>query len=207
MSDSSRPHGLQPTRCLHPWDFPGKSTGVGCHRLLRPTSIPPHNCHIKCTYCPHGMGNQTWVAKEPKCPSSHSWWEWSLHRNPGCEMPKCSWLLPWLSSTSSHHVAFEGLKLCGWRDTEEDQLKALKKKAVLAPKRLLPDSILDATAFKLLVYNQAILKPDLQDLQKRPLWFSKADMFGILGGRSNPLWCSVFNKISSAEIRDTPVNF
>ena len=34
VSDSSRPHGLQPTRVLHPWDFPGKSTGVGCHRLL-----------------------------------------------------------------------------------------------------------------------------------------------------------------------------
>ena len=31
ISDSSRPHGLQPTRLLHPWDFPGKSTGVGCH--------------------------------------------------------------------------------------------------------------------------------------------------------------------------------
>ena len=35
MSDSSRPHGLQPTRLLHPRDFPGKSTGVGCHCLLR----------------------------------------------------------------------------------------------------------------------------------------------------------------------------
>ena len=30
MSDSWRPHGLQPTRLLHPWDFRGKSTGVGC---------------------------------------------------------------------------------------------------------------------------------------------------------------------------------
>ena len=29
MSDSQRPHGLQPTRLLHPWDFPGESTGVG----------------------------------------------------------------------------------------------------------------------------------------------------------------------------------
>ena len=29
MSSSSQPHGLQPTRLLHPWDFPGKSTGVG----------------------------------------------------------------------------------------------------------------------------------------------------------------------------------
>ena len=30
-----RPHGLQPTRLLRPWDFPGKSTGVGCHFLLQ----------------------------------------------------------------------------------------------------------------------------------------------------------------------------
>ena len=33
MSDSSRPHGLQPTRLLRPWDFPGKSTGVGKWKL------------------------------------------------------------------------------------------------------------------------------------------------------------------------------
>ena len=30
----SQPHGMQPTRLVHPWDFPGKSTGVGCHRLI-----------------------------------------------------------------------------------------------------------------------------------------------------------------------------
>ena len=35
VSNSSRPHGLQPTRLFRPWDFPGKSTGVGCHCLLR----------------------------------------------------------------------------------------------------------------------------------------------------------------------------
>ena len=34
MSDSSRPQGLQPTRLLRSWDFPGKSTGMGCHCLL-----------------------------------------------------------------------------------------------------------------------------------------------------------------------------
>ena len=39
VSDSSRPHGLQPTRLLCPWDFPGKSTGVGCHRLLWTASL------------------------------------------------------------------------------------------------------------------------------------------------------------------------
>ena len=36
MSDPQRCYGLQPTRLLRPWDFPGKSTGVGCHCLLRP---------------------------------------------------------------------------------------------------------------------------------------------------------------------------
>ena len=28
-------NGLQPTRFLHPWVFPGKNTGVGCHFLLQ----------------------------------------------------------------------------------------------------------------------------------------------------------------------------
>ena len=35
MSDSLRPHGLQSTKFLCPWDFPGKSTRVGCHFLLQ----------------------------------------------------------------------------------------------------------------------------------------------------------------------------
>ena len=39
--DSSRPHGLQPTRLLRPWDFPSKSTGVGCHCLLRWSILKP----------------------------------------------------------------------------------------------------------------------------------------------------------------------
>ena len=35
MSDSVRPHGLQPTRLTRPWDSPGKNIGVGCHFLLQ----------------------------------------------------------------------------------------------------------------------------------------------------------------------------
>ena len=35
MSDSVRPHRLQPTRLLRPWDSPGKNTGAGCHFLLQ----------------------------------------------------------------------------------------------------------------------------------------------------------------------------
>ena len=48
MFDSQRPHGLQPTRVLRPWDFPGKNTGVGCHCLLQmctyiKSNIPKHS--------------------------------------------------------------------------------------------------------------------------------------------------------------------
>ena len=35
MSNSVRPHRWQPTRLPHPWDSPGKNTGVGCHFLLQ----------------------------------------------------------------------------------------------------------------------------------------------------------------------------
>ena len=34
MSDSLRPHGLQPARLLCSWNCPGKNTGLGCHSLL-----------------------------------------------------------------------------------------------------------------------------------------------------------------------------
>ena len=39
VSDSSWRHWLQATRLLRPWDFPGKSTGVGCHCLLHYLAI------------------------------------------------------------------------------------------------------------------------------------------------------------------------
>ena len=35
MSNSVRPHRRQSTRFPHPWDSPGKNTGVGCHFLLQ----------------------------------------------------------------------------------------------------------------------------------------------------------------------------
>ena len=47
VSDSVRPHGLQPTRLLRPWDSPGKNTGVGCHFLLQKMLLnSPHLTHI-----------------------------------------------------------------------------------------------------------------------------------------------------------------
>ena len=35
MSDSVQPHRRQPTRLPHPWDSPGKNTGMDCHFLLQ----------------------------------------------------------------------------------------------------------------------------------------------------------------------------
>ena len=60
MSDSVQPHIWQPTRIPHPWDSPGKNTGVGCHFLLQcmkvkiqsevaqscPTLRDPMNCSL-----------------------------------------------------------------------------------------------------------------------------------------------------------------
>ena len=35
VSNSLQPYGLQPTRFLCPWDFPGKNNAVGCLFLLQ----------------------------------------------------------------------------------------------------------------------------------------------------------------------------
>ena len=44
VADSVQPHRRQPTRLLHPWDSPGKNTGVGCHFLLQWQSLSYGNC-------------------------------------------------------------------------------------------------------------------------------------------------------------------
>ena len=68
MPNSLQPHGLQPTRLLYPWDFPGKDTGVGCHFLpqgIFPTQgLNPDLLHCRQTLpselrgkpiCKHGL--------------------------------------------------------------------------------------------------------------------------------------------------------
>ena len=58
MSDSSQPHGLQPTRLLRPWDFPGKSTGMGCHCLLVIIRQIRFNKHILKKYISNSQYNR-----------------------------------------------------------------------------------------------------------------------------------------------------
>ena len=49
VSDSSRPHGLQPTGLPSPWDSPGKSTGVGATAFPRGSSRPRDRTQVSCT--------------------------------------------------------------------------------------------------------------------------------------------------------------
>ena len=67
MSDSVRPQRRQPTRLPHPWDSPGKNTGVGCHFLLQcmkvkskrqaaqscPTLSDPMDCSAQAQFSPN----------------------------------------------------------------------------------------------------------------------------------------------------------
>ena len=56
MPDSSRPHGLQPTRLLCPWDSPCRSTGVGCHRLLQCMKVKNESRSVvPNSFQPHGL--------------------------------------------------------------------------------------------------------------------------------------------------------
>ena len=68
MSDSVGPHRQQPSRLPHPWDSPGKNTGVGCHFLLQcrkvkskievaqscPTLSDPMDCSLSGSFV-HGI--------------------------------------------------------------------------------------------------------------------------------------------------------
>ena len=66
VSDPQRPHGLQPTRVLHPWDFPGKSTGVGCHCLLR-ISLMKINAKLLKNIYYRDVQFQFWHIKKLRC--------------------------------------------------------------------------------------------------------------------------------------------
>ena len=87
MSDSSRPHGLQPTRLLRPWDFPGKSTGVGCHCLLQigGTAMSICSCFVCCCFCATkavmSICNRDWM--DTRCLLSGLWQK--VFQTPGIE--------------------------------------------------------------------------------------------------------------------------
>ena len=50
MSDSVRLLRRQPTRLCHPWDSPGKNTGVGSHSLLQGILLT-HGSNLSLSHC------------------------------------------------------------------------------------------------------------------------------------------------------------
>ena len=82
VSDSVRPHRRQPTRLPHPWDSPGKNTGVGCHFLLqcmkvKSESEAAQSCQTLLDpmeptrlLCPWGFPGKRTV-RTLECPQSH----------------------------------------------------------------------------------------------------------------------------------------
>ena len=105
MSNSVWPHRRQPTRLPHPWDSPGKNTGVGCHFLLQcmkvtsqsevaqscPTLSNPMDCGLPgssvhgifqagvlewgAIACSDSKGKKKFLKEEVNCAL---WWEFTI---------------------------------------------------------------------------------------------------------------------------------
>ena len=82
------PCGLQPTRLLRPWDFPGKSTGVGCHCLLQSASSVQFSRSVMSdSLRPHELQHA-----RPPCPLPSP----GVHSN---SCPSSRWCHPAISSS------------------------------------------------------------------------------------------------------------
>ena len=112
MSDSLRPHRLQPTRLLCPWDFPGKNIGVGCHCLLRlpwlltPKSLVDHM--VKNLPVMQETGVQSLGLEDP------------LEKEMAIHSSILAWRIPWtgepggLQSMGSQRVGHDWVRTCKW---------------------------------------------------------------------------------------------
>ena len=123
VSDSLRPHGLWPTRLLRPWDFPGKSVGVGCHCLAVGRLfadgwgyVYTQLLHLKysSTHAYRllgGTGLGTWELKDGAhsgtCPHQHPCWRklpWVAAVSV-CDVPRANWSCPHLCGHSPRPAA------------------------------------------------------------------------------------------------------
>ena len=105
MSDSSRPHLLQSTRLLCPWDFPGKNTGVGCHCLLR----DPSPVVFKYFFSSWIFFSKWNLNVKPQClkGKNQTSSEWSGHRSLGHQQLHLPFSLPPLPHSSSLEKVWE----------------------------------------------------------------------------------------------------
>ena len=111
VSDSSRPHGLQPTRLLHPWDFPGKSTGVG-KPLPSPSTVlanfnsqpcfKSNNKGMLLVWKSHGQRSLGGYSPKGSQRAEH---DWAAEHAKTRTLLKAT-TLPWLLWTTSQSVFF-----------------------------------------------------------------------------------------------------
>ena len=73
MSDSLRPHGLQPTRLPCPWDSPGKNTGVGGHFFLQGV-FPIQELDPSLLHCGEGDGTPLQYSCLENPMDGGAWW-------------------------------------------------------------------------------------------------------------------------------------
>ena len=70
------PQGLQPTRLLCPWDFPGKNIGMDCHFLRQRILIQVLN-HVSCIagrfFTAEPPGKPIWILKKLNPPVIYKW--------------------------------------------------------------------------------------------------------------------------------------
>ena len=88
-----------PLRLLHPWDFPGKSTGVGCLCLLRRIGYPLQ--YSLASFVAQLVKNlpamwKTWVWSQG--------WEDPLENGTATHSSILAWIIPWTQSMGSQRV-------------------------------------------------------------------------------------------------------
>ena len=87
VSNSLRPHGLQPTRLLCPWNFPGKNTEVGCHFFrVNVKNISAKWVHLQGVHSPKSCQAFCYCSKQDDLSASTSMILFWSAQNLGCLM-------------------------------------------------------------------------------------------------------------------------
>ena len=127
MSNSVGPHGLWPTRLLRSWDFPGKSTGVGSHKVKRhllleikamtnlesilksrDTTLPTKSHIVKAMTFPVVMyGCDSWTIKKAGCQRIDAFKMWYWRR---------LLRVPWTARRSNQSIVKEVNPNIHWKD-------------------------------------------------------------------------------------------
>ena len=112
MSDSLRPRGLQPTRLLHPWDSPGKNSGVDCHfllqRIFQTQGSNPGLPHCRQTLNSLSHQGSSHTQEKGKHVSTqklvHKCSCDLIHNGPKWKQPKCPPTAEWMNNRQPAHM-------------------------------------------------------------------------------------------------------